>query len=53
MVEAGFGVCGAAADAEVEAVEAFEAQRESDEREEEEGDLLWKWKHFSKFASLV
>jgi len=34
MVEAGFGVRGAATDAEVEAVEAVEAQRERDDSEE-------------------
>ena len=52
IVEAGFGVGRAAADAEVEAIEAFEAKRESDEREEEEGDLLRKWKHWAGTARV-
>ena len=52
IVEAGFGVGSAAADAEIEAIEAFEAQRESDEREEEEGDLLRKWKHWAGTARV-
>ena len=45
IVEARFGVRCAAADAEVEAVEAFEAEREGDDREEKEGDLVREWKH--------
>ncbi len=45
MVEAGFGVGSASADAEVEAIEAFKAQCESDEGEEEEGGLVGEWKH--------
>ena len=52
IVEAGFGVGDAAADAEVEAIEAFEAQREGDEREEEEGDLLGEWKHWAVTARV-
>jgi hypothetical protein len=40
IVEAGFGVGGAAADAEIEAVKAFEAKRKRDERKEKESDLL-------------
>ena len=52
MVEAGFGVGRAAADAEIEAIKAFEAQRESDEREEEEGDLVRKWKHWAGTARV-
>jgi hypothetical protein len=50
IVEAAFGVGRAAADAEVEAVKAFEAEREGDEREEEEGDLVRKWKHLAGTA---
>jgi hypothetical protein len=45
MVETEFGVRSAPADTEIEAVEAFGAKREGDEREEEKGDLLGKWKH--------
>jgi hypothetical protein len=46
MVEAGFGVGCAAADAAVEAVEAFEGERKGDDCEEKEGDLLREWKHW-------
>ena len=53
MVEAGFGVRGAATDAEVEAIEAVEAQREGDDGEEEEGDLLRKWKHWAGTACVL
>jgi len=45
IVETEFGVRSAPADTEVEAAETFGAKREGDEREEEKGDLLGKWKH--------
>jgi hypothetical protein len=50
IVEAGFWVGGATANAEVKTVKAFEAKRKGDKREEEEGDLMRKWKHWAGTA---
>jgi hypothetical protein len=53
IVKAGFGVGCSSTDAEIEAVKAFEAQSESDEGEEEKGDLVRKWKHSFVFDAAV
>jgi hypothetical protein len=53
IVETGFGVGRASSDAEIEAIEALEAQCESDEGEDEEGDLVREWKHSFVFDADV